>query len=285
MIHEFYVLFWAPDRSFFPVVDDECQRRRCLGIALQAVRTPPGKADLWIIEVRKGTQTGEGKMKLPKLTSRQATVLEMIADHIEDVGYPPTIRELGDSLGIKSTNGVNDHLKALEKKGYLTREDAKSRTMRPIFWPDGRVYDPNGSGGESRELDESVHQIPVVGRIAAGVPIAAIEETEEIVAIGEGLLGRQSSDVFALRVSGESMIDDGIFDGDYIFVKKQRDVRDGQIVAVMVDGEATVKRIFREGPRVRLQPSNSTMEPIFVRAEEARETMILGPVVAVFRRV
>ena len=227
-------------------------------------------------------------MKLPKLTKRQATVLELIAEYIEEVGYPPTIRELGDALGISSTNGVNDHLKALEKKGYLSREDAKSRTMRPILWPDGRPYDPTGSGGNedpTQEFDESIHQIPVLGRIAAGAPIAAIEETEEIVAVGEGLLGRQSGEVFALRVRGESMIEDGIFDGDYIFVKKQSDVRDGQIVAVMVEGEATVKRLFREGSRVRLEPANAAMEPIFVHAEEARETMLIGPVVGVFRRI
>lgn len=220
-----------------------------------------------------------------KLTKRQGEVLEVIARHIEEMGYPPTIRELGDVLGIRSTNGVNDHLKALEKKGYLTREDAKSRTMRPLFWPDGTPYEQGLSSAAERELDEEIHQVPVVGRIAAGIPIAAIEETEEIVAIGQGLLGRQRGDLFALRVKGESMIDDGIFDGDYIFVKKQSDVRDGQIVAAMVDGEATVKRLFREGERVRLQPANATMEPIFVHADQARETVVIGPVVGVFRRI
>lgn len=220
-----------------------------------------------------------------RLTKRQATVLELIAQHIEEAGYPPTIRELGDALGIRSTNGVNDHLKALEKKGYLSREDAKSRTMRPLFWPDGSVYDPNGSVEPEFEHDQEIHQIPVVGRIAAGVPITAVEQTEETVAIGEGLLGRQKNDVFGLRVRGDSMIEDGIFDGDYIFVKKQSDVRDGQIVAAMVDGEATVKRLFREGNRVRLQPANKDMEPIFVHADQARETVIIGLVVGVYRRL
>lgn len=222
------------------------------------------------------------------LTKRQATVLESIAKHLEEVGYPPTIRELGDSLGIKSTNGVNDHLKALEKKGYLSREDAKSRTMRPLFWPDGSPYDPETSSAPEenvRRLDTAVQHIPLVGRIAAGSPIEAIEEADEYFALGEGLLGRSRGDVFALTVSGESMIEDGIFDGDTIFVRKQQDARDGEIVAVMVDGEATVKRLFREGAQVRLQPANSSMEPIFVRADEARETMILGPVVGVFRRI
>ena len=100
------------------------------------------------------------------------------------------------------------------------------------------------------------------------------------------MLGRtDSSDIFALTVSGDSMIEDGIFDGDYIFVKRQQDARDGEIVAAMVDGEATVKRLFREGERVRLQPANSTMEPIYVHAHEARETMILGKVVGVYRQL
>lgn len=220
-----------------------------------------------------------------KLTKRQGEVLEVIARHIEEEGYPPTIRELGDALGIRSTNGVNDHLKALEKKGYLTREDAKSRTMRPLFWPDGSPYEQGTAPIVEQELDEEIHQVPVVGRIAAGMPIAAIEDTEEVVAIGQGLLGRQQGEIFALRVRGESMIDDGIFDGDYIFVKKQQDARDGQIVAAMVDGEATVKRLFREGAVVRLQPANEAMEPIYVRADEARETVIIGPVVGIFRRI
>nr|WP_206524268.1 transcriptional repressor LexA [Lujinxingia sediminis] len=225
---------------------------------------------------------------LTKLTNRQAKVLELIADHIQKVGYPPTIRELGDALGIRSTNGVNDHLKALEKKGYLSREDAKSRTLRPLFWPNGDAFDLSpsaaGQGDVAMEPDSDVHQVPVVGRIAAGLPISAIEQTEEVVAIGEGLLGRHP-DLFALRVKGESMIEDGIFDGDYIFVRKQSDVRDGVIVAAMVDGEATVKRLFREKGQVRLQPANASMEPIYVREEDGRDTSVLGAVVGVFRRL
>jgi repressor LexA len=221
-----------------------------------------------------------------KLTKRQGEVLEVIARHLDEVGYPPTIRELGDALGISSTNGVNDHLKALERKGYLTREDGKSRTMRPLFWPDRTPYEGGANNGGEVEhfVDDEVHQIPVVGRIAAGAPLTAVEQTDEVVAIGEGLLGRQS-EVFGLRVKGDSMIDDGIFDGDYIFVRRQPDARDGQIVAAMIDGEATVKRLFREGDKVRLQPANETMEPIYVHAEQARDTVVIGPVVGVFRRI
>lgn len=215
-----------------------------------------------------------------KLTDRQAAVLNYIADHIEDTGFPPTIREIGDHLGISSTNGVNDHLKALERKGYLTREDSKSRAMRPIFNPNGDPY-----GADENKVMDEVHSIPILGRIAAGVPITAVENIEDEVTVGESLIGRPR-DVFGLMVKGDSMIEDGIFDGDYIFVKKQEAARNNELVAVMVDGEATVKRFFREnGGVIRLQPANSTMEPIFVTAEEARDTQVLGKVIAVFRRL
>lgn len=220
-----------------------------------------------------------------ELTNRQATVLEVIARHIEEVGYPPTIRELGDALGISSTNGVNDHLKALERKGYLSREDSKSRTMQPLYWPDKTPYSPTPDQNADQRFDDEVHRVPIVGRIAAGAPSVAVEQTEDVVAIGEGLLGNQTDETFALRVHGDSMIEDGIFDGDTIFVRRQPDARDGQIVAAMIDGEATVKRLFREGDQVRLQPANEAMDPIYVHADEARKTVVIGPVVGVFRKL
>ena len=217
------------------------------------------------------------------LTARQSAVLDFIIDHIQGTGFPPTIREIGNHLDISSTNGVNDHLKALEKKGYLLREDAKSRAIRPIFGPNGDSLDTNVVS-DSPVVLEDVHSIPVVGRIAAGAPISAIENVDEHVSIGEGLLGRPK-DVFGLVVRGDSMIEDGIFDGDYIFVKRQQDARRGEIVAAMVDGEATVKRFFPEGDKIRLQPANSSMEPIYIHASEGRETAILGKVIGVFRRL
>ena len=219
-----------------------------------------------------------------ELTKRQAAVLDFITDHIADTGFPPTIREIGDHLGISSTNGVNDHLKALERKGYLEREDAKSRAIKPLFNPDRSPFDPYTQTDDT-DLFEDVHSIPIVGRIAAGAPITAIENVEEKVSMGESLLGRPS-DVFGLVVKGDSMIDDGIFDGDYIFVKKQETARNNEIVAAMVDGEATVKRFFREkNGAIRLQPANEAMEPIFVTEDQALDTQILGRVIAVFRRV
>lgn len=221
-----------------------------------------------------------------KLTKRQKMALNYIIYHIQEHGFPPTIREIGDHMSIKSTNGVNDHLKALERKGYLERKDAKSRALKPLRDADGELFDdvtPMGSGAEPLE---DVYAIPVVGRIAAGKPITAIENTEDVLRISQGMFGRKSaSELFALVVNGDSMIEDGIFDGDYIFVQRQQDARDGEIVAAMVDGEATVKRLYREGDRVRLQPANSAMDPIYVHAHEARETMILGKVVGVYRKL
>ena len=220
-----------------------------------------------------------------RLTERQKSVLGFITHHIEDTGYPPTIREIGDHLSISSTNGVNDHLKALEKKGYLTREDAKSRAMTPLFHPDGAPFEAyNGRSADPAYDKDHPHAIPIIGRIAAGAPITAVEHVEEHVSLGENLIG-QPTDVFGLVVKGESMIEVGIHDGDYIFVKKSNDARNGQIVAAMIDGEATVKTFFKEKGRIRLQPENSSMEPIYVSPEDGVDAQILGKVIGVFRKM
>lgn len=215
---------------------------------------------------------------MKKLTARQAKVLNYIIFSLQDRGYPPTIREIGVHMDIRSTNGVNDHLKALERKGYLIRDQSKSRALRPLFTPEGNPVEKN-SGANS-----NVSSIPVLGRIAAGNPIAAINHPEDTISIERGLLGN-SDNVFALRVRGDSMIDDGILDGDLIFVSPQNVADTGTIVAVMVDGEATVKRFYRENDRIRLQPANEAMEPIYIRREDFADTQILGRVTAVFRQL
>lgn len=218
------------------------------------------------------------------LTNRQSAVLEFIIDRIDEWGYPPTIREIGDHLGIKSTNGVNDHLKALERKGYLDRQAGKSRALQPLRTPDGEVFGEEDSGpGGDPDIDAGdTHTVPLVGRIAAGSPVEAIENTEDYLRVSESMVGHDDN-LFALKVSGDSMIEDGIFDGDTIFVRQQETADNGQIVAAMVDGEATVKRFYREDDRIRLQPANSSMEPFFVGEHEGREAQILGKVVGVYR--
>lgn len=214
------------------------------------------------------------------LTDRQQAVLDFIISNVDEVGYPPTIREIGDHLGIKSTNGVNDHLKALERKGYLERQDGKSRALKPLRTPDGEII---SDGESSPDVDAGdVHQVPVVGRIAAGSPIEAIENTEDYLSVSESMVGHDDN-LFALQVDGDSMIEDGIFDGDYIFVRQQQSADNGEIVAAMVDGEATVKRFYRESDRIRLQPSNESMSPIYLDGHDGQGAEILGKVVGVYR--
>jgi repressor LexA len=214
----------------------------------------------------------------PVLTDRQRQALDYITECLHARGYPPTLREIGEHMGIRSTNGVNDHLKALERKGYLVREELKSRALRPVDYSDAR----SGIGAAN---DERV-EISIVGRVAAGEPILAEENVIDRVVVDRFFLGAvKAKEVFGLVVRGTSMIDDGIFDGDYIFVRKQSAADPGEIVVVLIEGEATCKRFFPEGDRIRLQPANSALEPIYIHREDFRSVDILGKVVGVYRRM
>jgi len=216
----------------------------------------------------------------PVLTERQKQALEYITDCLNARGYPPTLREIGEHMGIRSTNGVNDHLKALERKGYLVREELKSRALRPVDFNEGR------EGRELRDDDDERVEISIVGRVAAGEPILAEENVIDRVVVDRYFLGAvKAKEVFGLVVRGDSMIEDGIHDGDYIFVRKQSVAERGEIVVVMVDGEATCKRYFPEGTKIRLQPANAAMAPIYVDRTDFRSIDILGKVVGVYRRI
>jgi len=225
------------------------------------------------------------------LTERQEKILAFIKKTIQEQGYPPTIREIGEHFGIRSTNGVNDHLKALERKGYLLRGELKSRALSVI--EGGRSSAARLGRFSRRELSpvsggEAI-EIPVVGKVAAGEPILAEENITDHVRIDSVLLGDGGRKVFALRVAGDSMIGDGIFDGDYIFVRKQLQASPGEIVVAMIENtagsEATVKRFYPERDRIRFQPSNPRLKPIYVSREEFRETQIIGVVVGVYRKM
>ena len=240
------------------------------------------------------------------LTQRQQMVLDFIRQSISDRGYPPTLREIGARMGIRSTNGVNDHLRALERKGYLTREDMKSRALRPTTTHDvvdtlGANHDPRGASNDSNALfgararhngpngvsiadDEDVVEIQVLGRVAAGLPLFAEEHVIDTVRVDRGLL-KGGREVFGLRVHGDSMIDAGILNGDYIFVRKQLTASRGEIVVALIGDEATVKYYFPEKDYVRFQPANKAMAPILVRAIDFKPTMLLGVVVGVFRKL
>lgn len=231
------------------------------------------------------------------LTQRQRDILDFISASIAERGFPPTLREIGEHFSIRSTNGVNDHLKALEKKGHLRREDLKSRAMRPVY-PDGNgemvPLRAQASGQWPRHTgsvevpqtysDEDMAEIPILGKVAAGQPILAVEHATDTVRIDRVLIGGHR-EVFGLRIVGESMIEDGILDGDYVFVKKTPSANAGDIVVAMIEGEATVKRYYPEGDRIRFQPANSNMQPIIVRRADLKSVDIIGIVVGIYRKL
>jgi repressor LexA len=226
------------------------------------------------------------------LTQRQREILEFISASIVERGFPPTLREIGEHFNIRSTNGVNDHLKALEKKGHLRREDLKSRAMRPVL-PDGSgeiipmTRRAMGTGDVqivSSISGEDMAEIPILGKVAAGQPILAVENATDTVRVDRVLVGNHR-EVFGLRIVGESMIEDGIFDGDYVFVKKTPSANSGDIVVAMIEGEATVKRYYPEGDRIRFQPANQNMSPIIVRRADFKSVDIIGIVVGVYRKL
>ncbi|MBX5480312.1 MAG: transcriptional repressor LexA [Myxococcaceae bacterium] len=215
---------------------------------------------------------------MEELTERQREILSFIVKETETRGFPPTIREIGEEMDIRSTNGVNDHLKALERKGYLIRGEQQSRSLVPTK----RARMVLGLGPKK---DPNLIEVPLLGRVAAGAPLLATENVEDSVRIDSFLLGGNGREVFALRVKGESMIEDGIHDGDYLFVRKAPSASPGDIVVALIEDEATVKRYYPEGDRIRFQPANSAMQPIYVERSQFRSTMILGIVVGVYRQI
>ena len=215
---------------------------------------------------------------MEELTDRQKQILHFIVRESESRGFPPTIREIGEQMDIRSTNGVNDHLKALERKGYLTRGEQQSRSLVPTK----RARLVLGLGARR---DGNMVDVPLLGKVAAGVPLLTAENLEDSVRIDSFFLGSAGKEVFALRVQGDSMIEDGIFDGDYLFVRKTPGASPGDIVVALIEDEATVKRFYPEGDRIRFQPSNRAMHPIYVNRADFRSTMILGIVIGVYRKM
>ncbi len=219
------------------------------------------------------------------LSRRQREILEYIFSRMQEDGVLPSYREIGDAMGIRSTNGVSDHVKALTRKGYLSRvggsgKGALARSLRltdkALLELGGLEQSPFGEG--------EIVEVGVYGRVAAGA-LALSEEYREDTLRVDSCMVPGGSKVFALRVYGESMVGDGILPGDFLFVQKRRTVSDGEIAVVMVDGESTVKRFFREGDQIRLQPANDAMDPIYVAAHEFRDVNVIGRVVGVYRRV
>ena len=213
--------------------------------------------------------------KKEELNKREKTILKFIEKQIMTDGYPPSVREIGQAVGLSSTATVHGYLERLEKKGYIKKKDKKGRTLRLL----------KGSTGETKKTSskdfytqKELVEVPVVGKITAGMPILAVENVTDTFPIPIDFVG--NSDCFMLTVRGESMIEAGILDGDYILVKKQNNANNGEIVVALIEDEATVKTFYKEKDHIRLQPENSTMDPIIVPTCE-----ILGKVAGVFRKM
>jgi len=204
---------------------------------------------------------------MEQLTERQKSILRGIHEIYRETGAPPTVRELGRRVGLSSSCTVQRHLDALERKGYVRRNRTKARSVDIV-----RSFDPT-------MVRRPTVSVPLVGQVAAGQPILAEENIEEVYALPADLV--TGDETFMLRVKGDSMIGDGLFDGDFIVVQKQSSADNGDIVVALLGDEATVKRFFRENGRVRLQPSNPTMEAIVAPADQLA---IIGKVILGLRR-
>ncbi len=206
-------------------------------------------------------------MYLEKLTTRQEHILDVIKKLIAKNGYPPTVREIGAKAKLSSPATIHFHLTKLEEKGYIKKGNSKNRTIEVLV--------PN----EYIEKEESVIEVPLLGKVTAGTPIEAIETPDEYFALPAYLVNSKK-EIFTLKVSGESMINVGIFDGDILIVERQNTARNGDtVVAMNKDNEATVKTFYKENGYFRLQPENDTMEPIILN-----EVTILGKAVGLYRK-
>ena len=208
-------------------------------------------------------------------TRKEKAILKFIEEQVKKNGYPPSVREIGKAIGLSSTATVHGYLAKLEKQGFIKKEDKKGRTLKVIKGTDGNpIQETNKNFYTQKEMVE----VPVIGKITAGQPILAVENVTDTFPIPIDFVG--NCDSFMLTVRGESMIEAGILDGDYILVKKQNNANNGEIVVALIEDEATVKTFYKEKDHIRLQPENHTMEPIIVP-----NCQILGKVAGVFRKM
>lgn len=202
---------------------------------------------------------------MEKLTNRQKDVLDYVKSYIANHGYPPAVREIGSALGLNSPATIQSHLTALESKGYIKKTNSKYRSLEII--------------GNNEYLNDDVINVPLLGKITAGTPIEAIETPDEYFSLPAYLIP-SNEEVFTLKVSGESMINAGIFDGDIVIVQRQNVARNGEIVVAMtMENEVTLKRFYKEPNYIRLQPENDTMDPIILP-----NCTILGKAIGLYRK-
>ncbi|ADU51196.1 SOS-response transcriptional repressor, LexA [Thermaerobacter marianensis DSM 12885] len=200
---------------------------------------------------------------MQELTRRQREILDFIKGWVRERGYPPSVREIGEAVGLKSTSTVHTYLAQLERKGYIRRDPTKPRAIEIL---------------DEANVRTRTVPVPLVGQVTAGQPILAVENIEDILPLPADLV--PEGEVFALRIRGDSMIGAGILDGDYVIVRRQDTAQNGDIVVALLEDEATVKRFYQERDGIRLQPENPAMEPIRVR-----HARVLGKVVALLRRM
>jgi len=201
------------------------------------------------------------------LSERQKAILKVIIKETTCKGYPPTVREIGEAVGLSSSSTVHNHLNQLEKKGYIKRDPTKPRAIEVV--------------NNFTKINKQLVNVPVVGRVTAGTPILAVENIEDTFPLP--LDFTNSEDVFMLNIVGESMIKAGILDGDMVIVKKQNTANDGEIVVALIEDEATVKRFYKGYNYIRLQPENDYFNPIIVRSNQ--NFRILGKVIGLVRRI
>lgn len=206
---------------------------------------------------------------MSKMSNRQTAILEFIKNEVKDKGYPPSVREIGEAVGLASSSTVHGHLDRLEKKGLIRRDPTKPRAIE--------ILDEDGESPTHYAF--AVRKVPLVGKVTAGVPITATENIEEYYPLPEHMVGDQQ--VFMLSVVGESMIEAGILDGDFVIVRQQQSANNGDIVVAMTeDDEATVKTFYKERDHIRLQPQNSSMQPL-----RLNKVSILGKVIGLIRSI
>lgn len=214
-------------------------------------------------------------MSRDKLSKRQVAIYDYICSYTKERGFPPSVREIGSAVGLASPSTVHMHLKVLQERGLIRRDSKKPRTIEVVSTDSDRS---DGLATVVQDVNNNIITLPIVGRVAAGTPILAQENIEESISLPTNIVSDSSS--FVLRVRGQSMVNAGIFDGDYVVVKEQHDAHDGEIVVALIDESATVKTFYREKDQIRLQPENDAMNPIYVK-----DASIIGKVTALIRSI
>lgn len=220
------------------------------------------KAKVWVFVMKK--------------FNKEELLLDFIKTHVEKFGYPPTVREMCRAVKVSSTSTISYYLTKLENGGFIKKSPNKNRALELIEQPNAKNFS-NVTNIESFQTNNNFIRIPILGKITAGEPILAVENVEEYFMVSPNLF--RGEGLFMLTVSGESMINAGIYDGDKIILRQQNQAENGDIVAAMIDGSATVKRFFKENGQVRLQPENETMKPIYAPSVD-----ILGKVIGLVRK-